>query len=87
MASRTEAIHQLKGRVSQLELERTQLQDNVYDAEQAIRTAAKDREYLSIYLKSISAAFEKVNSVHTCYEGFVSLVIYIYIREQTFQTK
>lgn len=53
-------IAQLKRRVSQLELERTQLQDNVYDAEQTLRTASKDREYLNIYVKALLTAFEKV---------------------------
>lgn len=53
-------IAQLKRRLSQIELERTQLQDNLYDAEQTLRTASKDREYLSIYVKALHVAFEKV---------------------------
>ena len=60
MGSKNEVIAQLKRRLSQIELERTQLQDNVYDAEQTLRTAAKDREYLNIYVKALHAAFEKV---------------------------
>lgn len=53
-------IQQLRSRLSQLELERTKLQDNVYDAEQALRAAAKEREYFNLYVRSISATFEKV---------------------------
>lgn len=66
VASRTEAIHQLKGRVSQLEHERAQLQDNIYEAEYALKAAVKDREHLSVYLKSISTAFEKVCYHYHC---------------------
>ena len=72
MGSKNEVISQLKRRLSQIELERTQLQDNVYDAEQTLRTAAKDREYLNIYVKALHAAFEKVRILNqfSCIEAY-----------------
>ena len=75
MGSKNEVIAQLKRRLSQIELERTQLQDNVYDAEQTLRTAAKDREYLNIYVKALHAAFEKVRILN----DFSCLELYKYI--------
>lgn len=76
MVQKAETIQQLKTRISHLELERTQIQNNVYDAEQALRTAAKDREYMGIYVKNLLASFEKVclldNAVnHECHHDVI----------------
>lgn len=58
--AKSNTIQHLKSRVSKLELERTQLQNNVYDAEEALKMAAKDKEYLGIYIRSLTTAFDKV---------------------------
>lgn len=60
VAEKSTTIQQLKTKVSQLELERAQLQDNIYEAEQALRLTVKDREHMSVYVKTLSSAFEQV---------------------------
>ena len=90
MGSKNEVIAQLKRRLSQIELERTQLQDNVYDAEQTLRTAAKDREYLNIYVKALHAAFEKVRILNefsciepNCYVYSIAVLICLNLNVQS----
>lgn len=60
--NKAEAIQQLKSRISRLELEKSQLQGNVIDADHALRTASKDRECMSVYVKNLLVAFDKVRS-------------------------
>jgi len=57
---RQEKVHQLKTRISQLQLEKEQLAENVYHAEQTLREAAGDRQALSSYINAITTLLEKV---------------------------
>ena len=86
MGSKNEVIAQLKRRLSQIELERTQLQDNVYDAEQTLRTAAKDREYLNIYVKALHAAFEKVRILNEFLSHITTVIPLLYIHSLNVHT-
>lgn len=64
MLHKAEAIQHLKSRISKLELERTQLQTDVCDTEQALRNVSKDREFMSIYIKNLLVSFDKART--TC---------------------
>ncbi|XP_050400373.1 coiled-coil domain-containing protein 171 isoform X2 [Patella vulgata] len=54
-----QTIRQLNKQVMQYEFDKKSFQGNLTDAESALRTAAKDKEVLANYIKSIEEAFEE----------------------------
>ncbi|XP_025077162.1 coiled-coil domain-containing protein 171-like isoform X2 [Pomacea canaliculata] len=57
---REQELRQAKKQILQMEFQRKSLQTNLRDAEEALHTAAKDKEILAHYLKSVEAALEEV---------------------------
>jgi len=54
-------INSLSRQISSLEGERQSLRDNIYDAENALKIAANDRQSLLNYVETMITAFTKVS--------------------------
>ncbi|XP_059830882.1 coiled-coil domain-containing protein 171-like isoform X1 [Hypanus sabinus] len=55
-----QSLRQLNKNLSQLEQDKRQLEESIQDAENALCKAAKDREHLINYLRSLDVAFQQV---------------------------
>ncbi|XP_013378672.1 coiled-coil domain-containing protein 171-like [Lingula anatina] len=68
---RTEqTVRQLNKHVQQLEEEKRILQDNVFDAENTLRTVAKDKSGLATYLKAVESALAQSKQEMILSRGF-----------------
>ncbi|XP_077989026.1 coiled-coil domain-containing protein 171-like isoform X2 [Glandiceps talaboti] len=56
MKRKEQTLRQLNRHISQLDSDKKQLQDNVYDAESTLRLAAREKETLANYLRSVETS-------------------------------
>ncbi|CAH1255618.1 CCDC171 [Branchiostoma lanceolatum] len=59
MRRKEQSLRQLNKRLSQLETERRELQEGLMNAENDLRTSAKEKETLASYLKSVDIALQE----------------------------
>ncbi|KAI8499369.1 hypothetical protein Bbelb_231330 [Branchiostoma belcheri] len=59
MRRKEQSLRQLNKRLSQLEAERRELQEGLMNAENDLRTSAKEKETLASYLKSVDLALQE----------------------------
>jgi predicted transcriptional regulator len=62
LKQKEQIVRQLNKHLTQLEMDNKELLDNVRDAENTLRSTARDRDVLQLYVKNIEDALEKVSS-------------------------
>ncbi|XP_019410664.1 PREDICTED: coiled-coil domain-containing protein 171 isoform X4 [Crocodylus porosus] len=55
-----QSLRQLNRHLTQLEQDKRRLEESIHDAESALRMAAKDKELIASYMKSVEATLQKV---------------------------
>jgi len=61
---KSDIIQSLTASIHSLEAERKSLQENVFDAEKALRNAAQDRNSISNYIETLTHSFSQVSHWH-----------------------